>query len=128
MSEPLRISVRFDPNRLSLNQRLHWRERHRRNRAVKDAARLAWMQAGQPRFEGPVRVSMVVRRGRTIDHDNAITGTKAARDALFNDGIVPDDSPAWVTIGECRQEAGKAWKERPEVEFIIERVGVGEDQ
>jgi hypothetical protein len=122
-SEPLTITVRFDPHRLSLNQRLHWRERARRNRAVKDVARLAWAQAGRPAFEGPVRVSMLVRRGRQIDSDNAITGTKAARDALFNRAITPDDSPRWVTLGECRQECGKAWKDAPEVVFTIEPIG-----
>jgi Holliday junction resolvase RusA-like endonuclease len=116
----IRITVPFDAHRLSLNQRLHWRERHRRNQAVKEAARFAWMQAGCPRVAGPVRVSMVVRRGRSIDVDNAITGTKAARDALFCHAITEDDNPRFVTLGECRQEVGKAWKERPEVEFIVE--------
>lgn len=116
----LEITVPFDAHRLSLNQRLHWRERHRRTQAVKEAARWAWKAAGCPQSPVPVRVSMIVRRGRTIDHDNAITGTKAARDGLFNGAITPNDGPQWLTLGAVTQEVGKQWRGKPEVVFIIE--------
>jgi hypothetical protein len=121
--EPIRIVVPFDAHRLSNNQRLHWRERHRRTQAVKQAARYCWLSAGSPQAHGPVRVSMIVRRGRVIDLDNAITGTKAARDALFVKAITPDDGPKWVELGSVRVESGKRYAEAPEVEFVIEELG-----
>jgi hypothetical protein len=123
MSEPIRITVPFDPHRLSLNARLHWRARKRLNDAAKEAAVYGWMLAGQPKAEGPVRVSLIVRRGRRLDIDNAITGTKACRDALFKGRVTPDDSPRWVTLGECQQECGKVWRGREECVFVIERAG-----
>lgn len=118
----IRITVPFDPSLFSLNERLHWRARYQRNKPLKELTRACWLAAGAPRATGRVRVSMIIRRGREIDDDNAITGTKVARDALFNDAITPDDSRKWVRLGEVDQQAGKAWKERPEVEFIIEEL------
>lgn len=116
----LRIVVRFDPSRLSLNQRLHWATRKRRNDAAKAAALFAWAHAGCPVADGPVVVSAIVRRGRTIDNDNAITGLKPALDALFKGAITPDDSTRWVRIGSVTQKTGARWRGAEEVEFIIE--------
>lgn len=126
-SDPIRITVPFDPHRLSSNQRLHWGERARRTQAVRTAARWAWRQAGEPQMDGPVRVSMLVRRGRPIDADNAVSGSKAARDALFVKGITPDDSPQWVTLGEVSFETGAWWRDRPEVVFTVECAGAARE-
>lgn len=122
MSEPIRIVVPFDPSRLSANQRLHWRERAKRTQAVRVAARYCWALAGEPRAAGKVRVSMVVRRGRKLDEDNAISGSKAVRDALFNGAVTPRDSQDWVTLGSIEFQCGKRWERCPEVEFVIEPV------
>lgn len=124
--EPIRIVVPFDPSRLSLNQRLHWRERKRRNDQAKLVARLAWNQAGQPKLDRRARVSIIVRRGRTIDADNALSGCKPVIDSLFcgrrwpSGAILPDDGPEWLELTIPRQEPGKAYRDRPEVEFVIE--------
>lgn len=128
-----RIVVEMDPSRTSLNQRLHWRERARRNAVVKLAAMCAWAHAGRPEASRRVRVSIVCRRGRALDADNVITGCKPALDALFavrrrkglpvEPGLMtPDDGPEWVELGEVWQETGARWRGRPEVEFIVEEV------
>lgn len=116
----IRITVPFDPSLLSNNQRLHWAERQRRTRAVRDTARLCWLQAGSPQAAGPVRVSLIVRRGRKMDADNLLTGCKGAADALFKQAVTPDDGPRWLSWGEVEQETGKQYALKPEVIFIIE--------
>ena len=127
MSEPIRIVVKVDPSRTSLNQRLHWRARKQRNDYAKEAARLAYAVAGRPTASGPVRVSVVVRRGRVIDRDNARSGLKAVFDSLFcakrnGEGITPDDGPQWVHEGPLTFECGAVWRGREEVELLIEEM------
>jgi hypothetical protein len=114
------ITVKFDPHRLSANQRIHWRERAKRAKCAKEAARAAWHCAGSPVIDGPVEVSLLVRRGRVIDPDNALGGFKACADALFNAsrngyGVTPDDSVHYVTWLPVRFETGDKWVCREEV-------------
>lgn len=94
------------------------------NKRAKTAALLAWYTAGQPTIDGPVVVSIVIRRSRRIDPINALSGYKAIEDGLFcrkreGYGITPDDSERYVSYGELRQEAGKEWKGREEVEISV---------
>lgn len=122
------VTVPFDPHRLSLNQRLHWRSRKSRNDVAKRAARYAYLDAGAPSFEEPVRVEIIVRRGREIDADNALSGCKPLIDALFcrrknGEGIIPDDSPRWLELTIPKQEPGARWKGREEVVFLVRRRG-----
>lgn len=114
------ITVPFDCARTSLNQRLHWRERANRNRAAKEAARLAWHTAGCPRAPGKVQVGITVRRGRGLDPDNALSGCKPVIDSLFKQAITPDDSRRWVSFRPVEQEIGKRWREAPEIVFEVE--------
>lgn len=126
MGELYRIVVPWDPARASLNRRLHWRARHEVNQAAKRAAYHAWLNAGAPRVRDglPVRVSIVVRRGRVMDLDNALTGLKGCLDALFTgDRITPDDGPKCLELGGLRLETGKQWRDRPEVLFVVETAG-----
>jgi hypothetical protein len=125
MSESIRIIVGFDVGRLSPNLRLHPTERRRRQRLAKIAARFAWLQAGSPMVEGAVTVSLIVRRGQSLDANAAWAGFKHVEDGLFcrrlnGWGVTPDDSFAWVRYGELRQEIGSDWKGREEVEVIVE--------
>lgn len=127
MAEPIVITVKFDPHRLSANQRLHWRERARRAKYAKEAARVAWMCAGSPVVDGLVEVSLLVRRGRKIDPDNALGGFKNAADSLFNSrrngfGITPDDSVDCVRWLPVQFEAGTAWKGAEEVVVTVTPV------
>lgn len=120
---PVRIVVPFDANVLSLNKRLHWRSRHRLNQQAKEAARLAWMQAGSPRLRGPVAVTVTLHRGRKVDPDNALGALKPLVDALFKDGITPDDSAEWVAFRPVRQVPGKEYRGAECVVFEVELEG-----
>ncbi len=127
------LTALVDPSRTSLNQRLHPQERARRNTVAKQAALAAWTQAGCPKVNGPVRVSITVRRAKRLDTDNAISGCKPLIDGLFAERrrkgypvepglITPDDSPEWLALGEVTQEIGPEWKGREQVIVRIEEL------
>ena len=85
---------------LSLNGRIHYRERNRRTGALKDAACVLARQQRIPALE---RISVLVeyqppdRRHR--DADNAATASgKPCIDGLVMAGVIADDeSPRYVT-------------------------------
>lgn len=126
VSKPLaRITVPWDVQRTSPNQRQHWRQRAKLTKLARDRARLAWAVAGRPQVPAealPVRVSLIVRRARVIDEDNAISGSKALRDGLFNDALTPKDSQQFVKIGSVTFETGREWKGREECIFVVEAL------
>ena len=120
--EQIRIVVPWDVSRTSANNIVRLRNPYARARLykrAKDVARYAWMAAGRPTLAPPVKVDIVVRRGRRLDDDNAVSGCKQLRDAIFTDGVTPTDAPRHLTLGTVTQETGAAWKYSPEVEFII---------
>jgi hypothetical protein len=121
--EICRIKIYFDLIKLSPNRLLglHWSKARRGLKAkVKDAALWSWYQAGRPRSTVPVSVFVISRRARRLDDDNLFSMLKWFRDALFKKAITPDDSPKWFEyIGRPRQEVGKQYKLKPEIEFIV---------
>ena len=123
---PLSITILTDPSRLSLNQRLHWRERKRRNDAAKSAAYLGWLDAGRPTLDGPVTMDVLVRRGRVMDEDNIITGLKGTCDALVKCGLLSDDKASVLTWGSVTQETGRKWRGREEVVLTFTKEAANE--
>lgn len=124
MGDAIRILVHTDIGKLSPNLRIHWQERRRRAKVAAAAAVAAWLAAGSPVADGPVAVSLIIRRGRAMDADNAIASCKAVIDALFRRsrtgaGVTPDDGPRWVHLGDVRQETGGQWRGREEVEVVV---------
>lgn len=121
----IRIVVPFDLHRLAPNTRLHPWVRREAQRNAKQMARFAYIAAGSPTMEGPVVVSLIIRRGRVIDPDAALASCKHLLDGLFcarrNEwgGITPDDSARYITYGPVLQETGTEWKGREEVEVIV---------
>lgn len=120
MSELCRIIIPWDVNRTSPNRRLHWARRNVLNQSAKLLAFNQWVQAGRPTARDTVRVSVIVRRYRRLDNDNALAGCKPVFDGLFRDAITPDDGPEWVTLGTVTQETGARWLGAEEVEVIVE--------
>lgn len=120
------IRVPWDVQRTSPNQRKHWRAWARIKKDAQEAARYGWMLAGRPVFTERVRVSIIVRRARVIDQDNAWAACKPLVDQIFNakrnagEGALPDDSQKWLELGSVTLQTGKAWKLRPEVVFVVE--------
>src|SRR3972149_3070616 len=74
----IRIVVPFDINLTNPNrmQSLHWRGRRQREARGKYLATMAWMAAGKPTASRAVGVTLIVRRGRRLDDDNAVGGAK----------------------------------------------------
>lgn len=111
--------------RVSPNKRLHHMTRARLNRLARFAGEWGWAQAGRPRATGPVRVTLVLHRGRSIDQANAWAACKGALDGVFVNALTPDDSPRWLRLGEVIQEPGKEWRGRERAVFVVEEVAGG---
>jgi hypothetical protein len=77
--------------------------------------------ARKPSLQGPwpVRVDVIIRRGRKLDRDNAVSSLKATIDGLFKGRVTPDDSEAFLDMRMPIQETGKQWHGREEVEFVV---------
>lgn len=121
MTAPITITIPFDAGRCAPNKlsRMLWQQRKRVADAAKEAATAAWLRAGGPRAYAPVIVDLTIRRGRSMDADNAISACKHTLDGLFNGQITPSDSLRWVRLGEVRQETGNRWRLAPEVVVTI---------
>lgn len=122
--EPIEIVVPFDPQRLSPNLRLHYLERARRNKRAREAARLGWLQAGRPRMQEPALVTVIVRRPRRIDPDNALAACKSALDELLSPrnngcGVLPDDSSQWVRYSPVEFETGPRFKGKAQIVVLL---------
>jgi len=89
---------------LSLNDRIHWGERDRRNRSIKKAA---WAMAINQHVPHLDRARIVVeyqpRPGvQAPDPDNIAPSGKAAIDGLVAARVLPEDNPAHVLSVTCR--------------------------
>ena len=107
MGEPRTWVIEMPPGLklLSLNSRMHWAERNRRNEELKKAAWAMAVRQGIPRLE---RASIVVeyqppdRRHRDADNAPAASG-KSCIDGIVAAGVLEDDeSPRYVTELLCR--------------------------
>ena len=72
-----------------------------------------------PRFDSPVRITVVSYRQRLADSDGI--SAKAAIDGLVHCGVLADDSPKFVKEVRYRQVKVKS-KEEEETRLIIEAV------
>lgn len=120
--EICRLVVPLDVNEMNPNRRGKLRAWIKAKTLHKKTARLVWIAAGKPATAAPVTVSVVIRRQRRLDEDNARASLKAIFDGLFKQAITPDDSPKWVRLGSLTQEVGVRWKLRPEVEIVVTEV------
>jgi crossover junction endodeoxyribonuclease RusA len=83
---------------LTANQRLHWAEKGRRTRIIRDA--VAW-RARQAKVPPAQHVTAQLHYqpcdARRRDPSNLYATSKPAIDALQDAGVVPDDDPRYVT-------------------------------
>ena len=121
MNEKAEIEIPGDVMRLSPNRRMHWQERVCLMREWKARAWFAWVAAGSPRFDVPVRIQITLRRSRVVDPDNAISSCKALLDGLCHNkwhvernrlAMLPGDSAEWVEYAPVLQSTGQLWKGR----------------
>lgn len=120
-----RIVVKWDVSRSADNKTRrggHWAQRAKIMRLARETAHFYWAAAGKPIAAGKVRVSLICRRGRTMDSANIVGGAKPILDGIFVKAMTPDDSPKYVELGGVTQETGKRWKGAEELELVIEEM------
>jgi crossover junction endodeoxyribonuclease RusA len=83
---------------LTLNQRLHWAEKGRRTRTIRQAVAWRARQAKVPAAQH-VTAQLHYHAGdnRSRDASNLTATSKPAIDALQDAGVVPDDNGRYVT-------------------------------
>ncbi|MDI3315864.1 MAG: hypothetical protein QJR12_16790 [Mycobacterium sp.] len=83
---------------LTLNQRLHWREKARRTAIVVNAvwATAKQLHLGQHQHIN-VRLHFATGDNRRRDQDNLVATLKPCLDGLVRAGVIPDDTPNHVT-------------------------------
>lgn len=84
---------------LNANQRLHWAKKASVTRQVRNDTRVLAQAARLPRNCAHVAVSLhyaPATNGR-LDADNLVPTLKAACDGLVDAGLVPDDTPQFMS-------------------------------
>lgn len=83
---------------LNANQRLHWATKARTTKTVRDVTAITARGARLPKAERiTVQLVWVVTNKRRRDSDNTYPTFKAMCDGLVDAGIVPDDTPEYMT-------------------------------
>lgn len=130
------VTIHYDFALLSPNRTkrfTHYTNRKRQNDS-KLAAIDAWRRAGSRTLQGPVVMDITFYRGRWMDHANLLAAAKWATDALCNrritgEGILHDDSPKHLEIGNIKQIVGSKWKGHERAVFrFVQRPQVPEDE
>lgn len=141
---PLVLRVECDPKRCSPNvlDGKDWRVIQRAREAMRLRCEIAYRDAGEPEWEVPVEVDVLVRRGTAMDEDNLRAAMKAGCDSLFKrklqvlapgsretgkreyiwiprKAITLDDNRKWVRWGVLEQQIGSQWKGTEEFVLTI---------
>lgn len=83
---------------LTLNQRLHWREKARRNALVRDCVMVRAKAAKLGHHHHvTVRLHFAPGDARRRDQDNLVATLKPSLDGLVLANVIPDDTPDHVT-------------------------------
>lgn len=86
---------------LSLNDRGHWAKKARATRDVRRDVALVLRAARIPAVSRvSVQLVYVPRDNRRRDTDNLVATLKAVADAVVDVGVVPDDTPAYMSKPE----------------------------
>ena len=98
MQRELYVRLPYTTPPLSLNDRMHWRAKAKIVRDVRDyvSTTLQAMEPGRADYVW-IRLHYVPRDGRRRDSDNLVATLKACKDGVVDAGIVPDDTPDWIT-------------------------------
>lgn len=88
-------------NYLSANDRMHWAEKARRTKVLRQLAQVAWIAAGSPRYDrANLTVTITWPDRRRRDSENAAPTIKACLDGMVHpvgaDGVLPDDSDRYI--------------------------------
>lgn len=103
MTEPRTwfIRTRWTKPPISDNSRLHWTATHRIKQDVRrEVARLVAVAGIPPLGRCEVNVEYTPRDNRRRDTDNLGTFRKVVADAVVDAGVVPDDTPEFMSKPE----------------------------
>jgi len=96
-----RIELPYVKPPLSLNDRMHWRKKSSITSALRSATTLLLRAKRVPPLEyAVVRLEWVVPTRTRRDSDNPIATLKVCADALVDAGVLPDDTPQYVSKRE----------------------------
>ena len=103
------IVVKVHPaNYLSANDRMHWAEKARRTKVLRQLGQLAWVDAKSPHYErANLTVTITWPDRRKRDAHNAMPTIKALIDGMTHPvgsprGVLPDDNDAHLTGPDLR--------------------------
>ena len=82
---------------LNANQRLHWAKKASLTKNVRESARLWARKLPKSQRHITVQLVWVVTDRRRRDSDNIYPTFKAMCDGIVDAGIVPDDTPEYMT-------------------------------
>ena len=98
MTDSWTIRLPYTTPPLTSNQRLHWRAEYALKKALRDAVRVGlWREKVTPCESAHVVLVYVPRDKRGRDRDNLVATLKPCIDGLVDAGIVPDDTPDFVS-------------------------------
>ena len=96
---------------LTANQRLHWRAKAERTRALRTRGRLAWRNAGlAPMDRAHLVVTLAWHDARRRDANNWQPTVKGLVDGIVDAGALPDDDNAHLIGPDMRGEVDPAVK------------------
>ena len=115
----IELTLPLPPNRG--NARDHWAVSAKKKKAYTAECALACFEIvnTQPPFRGRVRISMDFYVWSLNDWDNLVNRAKWAWDALVKFGIIKDDSPKYVDLGDVTQTVDR---KDQRLELSIEEV------
>ena len=95
---------------LTANQRLHWRAKAERNRALRTRGRIAWLNAGLASMDrAHLTVTLAWHDARRRDVSNWAPTIKGLVDGMVTDaGALPDDDNAHLIGPDLRGEVDPA--------------------
>ncbi len=105
---PPKTILHLDLPILSLNKllRQHWQIRRRHIAKWGWAIKTGFIGSPPP-AQGRMKVRITSYRARFLDHDNLVGGAKPLVDAMCRQGLIKDDSPAWVEIDYQQIKVGR---------------------
>lgn len=112
-----RIELPYAKPPLSLNDRFHWRKKSSITSALRSATTLLLRAKRVPPLEyAVVRLEWIVPTRTRRDADNPVATLKVCADALVDAGVLPDDTPQYVSKRETEITYEKG---RSTVFFVI---------
>ena len=121
MTDPWTLALPYTLPPLLMNDRMHWRKKAQVTREVRATTAVLARALRVPACERiHVTLHYVPRDSRRRDPEGLVATQKPCIDGLVDAGIVPDDSPEYVTWAMPVIDAPDS--QEPHLYLVIERV------